>query len=175
MSFVKRSPKAPLAAGALAALLTAATVPSLSRASSAVDTAATHSGRVSILVTAHGAGKSYDLVTGAITDYGIDRDAGHNAQKIILSKGTFELGAAQFNKNFKVRVDKATCAATGTSHASNMPISHGTGAYAGINGRLTLKAIFVELAKKLPDGRCDLSARPISASDVLTGTGTVSY
>jgi hypothetical protein len=114
-------------------------------------------------------------VTGAITDYGIDHDAGHNEQKIVLSKGTFELGAGKFNKNFKGHVDKATCAATGTSHARNLPISHGTGAYAGITGHLTLKAVLVELAKKLPSGKCDLNARPISASDVLTGTGTVSY
>jgi hypothetical protein len=42
-------------------------------------------GRISILVVAHG-GKSYDVVTGAIADYGVDRDAGHNMQKIVLSR-----------------------------------------------------------------------------------------
>jgi hypothetical protein len=125
-------------------------------------------------VVAHGA-KSGDVVTGAIADYGTDHDGGHNMQKIVLSKGSFDLGAGQFNKNFKVKTDKATCAVTATSHGTNMPISHGSGAYAGISGSVSIKATFAELAQKSSNGKCELDKRPISASDVLLGNGTVSY
>jgi hypothetical protein len=126
-------------------------------------------------VTAHGSGKSYDIVTGAIADYGTDHDAGPNAQKIVLSKGTFELSAGQFNKNFKTKIDKATCAVVGSSHAANLPISHGTGAYAGITGTVSITGTFFELARKSPTGKYQLDKVPISASDVITGSGTVSY
>jgi hypothetical protein len=135
----------------------------------------TRSGRIAILVTAHGSGKSYDIVTGAIADYGTDHDAGHNTQKIVLSKGSFELAAGDFNKNFKTTIDKATCAVVGSSQAANLRISHGTGAYAKITGSISIKGTFVELAKKSTSGKCDLNKVPISASDVITGTGTVSY
>jgi hypothetical protein len=132
------------------------------------------SGRISILVVAHG-NKSDDIVTGAIADHGTDHDAGHNTQKIVLSKGSFDVGAGQFNKNFKVKTDKATCAVTATSHATHMPISHGSGAYAGITGSISIKATFAELAQKSSSGKCELDKTPISASDVLIGSGTVSY
>jgi hypothetical protein len=132
-------------------------------------------GRIAILVVAHGSGKSYDVLTGAIADYGTDHDAGHNMQKIVLSKGTFDLAAGQFNKNFKIKTDKATCAVTATSHGANLPLSHGTGAYAGITGSVSIKATFAELAQKSPSGKCELNKTPISASDVITGSGTVAY
>jgi hypothetical protein len=142
-------------------------------------TAASHgqgqtSGRISILIVAHG-GRSDDVVTGAIADYGTDHDAGHNMQRIVLSKGSFELASGDFNKNFKVKTDKATCALTATSHGSNLPLSHGTGAYAGIAGSISIKAVFAELAQKSPSGKCELNKKPLSASDVITGSGTVSY
>ena len=63
-------------------------------------------------------------MTGAISDYDADHDAGHDMQKIVLSNGSFDLGAGQFNKNFKINTDEATCAGDSTSHATNMPISH---------------------------------------------------
>jgi hypothetical protein len=142
-------------------------------------TAASHAeaqtgGRISILIVAHG-NNSDDIVTGAIADYGTDHDAGHNTQKIVLSKGTFEVAAGDFNKNFKSKADKATCAVTATSHGSNLQISHGTGAYAGITGSISIKATFAELAQKSPSGKCEFNKRPISGSDVITGSGTVSY
>jgi hypothetical protein len=111
-------------------------------------------GRISILVVAHG---------------------GKSMQKIVLSKGTFYLAAGQFNKNFKVKTDKATCAVTATSHGAKLPLSHGTGAYAGITGSISIKATFAELAQKSPSGKCELTKTPISASDVLIGSGTVAY
>jgi hypothetical protein len=142
-------------------------------------TAASHSqgqttGRISILVVAHG-NKSDDIVTGAISDYGTDHDAGHNMQKIVLSKGSFDLAAGQFNKNFKSKVDKATCAVTATSHGANLPLSHGTGAYAGITGSISIKAAFAEIAQKSASGKCEFNKPPISGSGVITGSGTVSY
>ena len=136
---------------------------------------AAKSGRISVLIVAHGSGKSYDIVTGAIADYGTDHDAGNNTQKIVLAKGTFELAAGDFNKNFTTKIDKTTCAVLGSSHAANLRISHGTGAYAKITGSIAIKGTFFELAKKSASGKCDLNKTPISASDVITGTGTVSY
>ena len=124
---------------------------------------------------AHGSGKSYDIVTGAIADYGTDHDAGNNTQKIVLSKGTFELAAADFNKKFKTKVDKTTCAVVGSSHAANLRISHGTGAYAKITGSVAITGSFFEIAKKSASGKCDLNKAPISASVVITGTGKVSF
>ena len=169
---MKRSPTCLLAA--VVAAGTAASAPVLSHASSVPAPRGQTRGRIAVLVVAHG-GKSYDVVTGAISDYGIDRDAGHNMQRIALAKGSFDLGAGQFNQNFKVKTDKATCALTATSHGTKMPISHGTGAYAGITDSISIKAHFAELARRSPSGKCELDQKPVSASDVLIGSGTVSY
>jgi hypothetical protein len=144
-------------------------------ATAAPNARAAKSGRIAVFITAHGSGKSYDIVTGAIADYGTDHDAGHNTQKIVLSKGTFELAAGDFNKNFKIKTDKTTCAVIGSSHAANLRISHGTGAYAAITGSISITGTFVELARKSPSGKCDLNKAPLSASDVISGTGRVSY
>jgi hypothetical protein len=136
---------------------------------------AAKSGRISVLIVAHGSGKSYDIVTGAIADYGTDHDGGHNSQKVVLSKGTFELAAGDFSKNFTTKTDKTTCAEVGSSHAANLRISHGTGAYAKITGTVAIKGTFFELLKKSAGGKCEDTKAPISASDVITGSGTVSY
>jgi hypothetical protein len=163
---------ASMGAGACAVIAGALGVAS---ATAAPNARAAKSGHIAVLIVAHGSGKSFDIVTGAIADHGTDHDAGHNTQKIVLSKGTFELAAGDFNKNFTSKVDKTTCAVIGSSHAANLRISHGTGAYARITGSVAIKGTFFELAKKSASGKCDLNTTPISASDVITGTGTVSY
>ena len=66
-------------------------------------------------------------------------------QKIVLSNGSFDLGAGQFNKNFKIKTDEATCAGDSISHATNMPISHHR-RVRRIAGSVSIKATFAERA-----------------------------
>jgi hypothetical protein len=85
-------------------------------------------------------GKPVDIVTGTISDLGTDRSVSNTTQKIVRSKGSFEADATKFNKNFKFKTDLKGCAAVGTASTADLPISHGTGAYAAITRSITVKA-----------------------------------
>jgi hypothetical protein len=137
--------------------------------------AATHSGAIAYNSVEEGNGSPVDVVTGAIVDHGTDKSIGETYQKVVLSKGTFEVYAKQFNKSFKVKADKKACTVIGTGTGSNLAISHGTGAYAGITGTISIKAEFVDIGI-IKNGKCqNLNTSSAAAVSSFSGTGHVSY
>jgi hypothetical protein len=134
-----------------------------------------HSGTIKYIAVAINNGKPVDIVTGAISDHGTDRSASNTTQKIVLSKGTFEVDATKFNKSFKFRTDLKGRTAVGTASAKNLPISHGTGAYAAITGSITVKAT-IAATGVIKNGKCQ-NPNVKSSAEVssFSGSGHVSY
>jgi hypothetical protein len=134
-----------------------------------------HSGTIKYIAVGINNGKPVDIVTGAISDHGTDRSVSNTTQKIVLSKGTFEVDATKFNKTFKFKTDLKGCTAVGTASAANLPISHGTGAYAAITGSITVKATIAETGV-IKNGKCQ-NPNVKSSAEVssFSGTGHVSY
>ena len=128
------------------------------------------------------------LVTGAIGDYGNSIDEDQNGTvdengdytEISLTKGTFLVNNTSLNKAFahlSPTVDKGNCSVVFTGTASSLPISKGTGAYAGIKGTVRITVTSASIQPKLADGKCDFSetATPLSSYEVITGSGRVSF
>ena len=136
---------------------------------------ASHSGTIHYLAVGIDNGKPSDIVTGAISDHGTDRSVSRTTQEIVLSQGTFEVDATRFNQSFKFKADPKGCTAVGTASAANLPISHGTGAYAAITGSITVKATIAETGV-IKNGKCqDLNRKPSAEESSFSGTGHVSY
>jgi len=133
----------------------------------------TTSGAVQFLGTQHGNNPPYDVVTGAITDYGKDVSMGQNAQRIILKKGAFTVDTTKLNRNIKFRASKVGCSGVASGSASSLSVSHGTGVYAGITGSFTIHAGFTQIGKVV-NGKCNLK-KEIAGNGVISGTGHVSY
>jgi hypothetical protein len=134
-----------------------------------------HSGTIKYLAVSINNGKPADIVTGAISDHGTDRSASQTTQEIVLSKGTFEVDATKFNKSFKFKTDPKGCTAVGTASAANLPISHGTGAYAAITGSISVKATIFETGI-VKNGKCqNLNSKVSAEVTSFSGTGHVSY
>jgi hypothetical protein len=120
-------------------------------------------------------GKSVDIATGVIGDHGTDRPVSNSTQKVVLSKGTFEVDATKFNKSFRFKADPKGCTAVGTGSARNLPISHGTGAYAGISGSISVKATIAKTGI-IKNGKCqNLQSKSSAAVSSFSETGHVSY
>lgn len=137
--------------------------------------APSHSGTIKYFSVAINNGKSVDIVTGVIGDHGTDRPVSNSTQKVVLSKGTFEVDATKFNKSFRFKADPKGCTAVGTGSARNLPISHGTGAYAGISGSISVKATIAETGI-IKNGKCqNLQSKSSAAVSSFSGTGHVSY
>jgi hypothetical protein len=134
-----------------------------------------HSGTIKYLAVSTNNGKPVDIVTGAISDHGTDRSVSNTTQQIVLSQGTFEVDATKFNKSFKFTTDPKACTSFGTASAANLPISHGTGAYAGITGSISVKATILATGI-VKNGKCQNLNRKVSAEvSSFSGTGHVSY
>jgi hypothetical protein len=134
-----------------------------------------HSGTIKYLAVSINNGKPGDIVTGAISDHGTDRSAGKTALEIVLSKGTFEVHATKFNKSFRFKTDPKGCTAVGTASATNLPISHGTGAYAATTGSISVKATILETGV-VKNGKCqNLNCSSSAEVTSFSGTGQVSY
>lgn len=134
-----------------------------------------HSGTIKYFSVSINTGKSVDIVTGAIGDHGTDRPVSNSTQKIVLSKGTFEVDTTKFNKSFRFKADPKGCTAVATRSARNLPISHGTGAYADISGSISVKATIAETGI-IKNGKCqNLQSKSSAAVSSFTGTGQVSY
>jgi hypothetical protein len=131
------------------------------------------SGAVQLLSTQSGHQPAYDVVTGAINDYGKDVPIGRNTHKVILKKGTFQIDATKLNKHIKFKPSRVGCSSIASGSASALPVSHGTGAYAGITGSLTIDVRFTQIGKVV-NGKCTLS-KGLAYDGVVIGTGHVSY
>jgi hypothetical protein len=171
--------------GAVAVGATIALGAALSTAS-----ASPNAGTVHVWVTQqHSGGRGHILITGVIADHGTTiattkagkADAKGKYEKIMLKHGTFEVSTAALNKKFnKVQPakDVATCSLWATASADVTTLD-GTGAYAGISGKIRITTSFAEIAPRYPSGakkgECDVNGRPVAEyNGALAGVGHVS-
>lgn len=120
-----------------------------------------------------------DVFTGLFTDHGVDHtgalDHG-NVNKIVLAHGTFEANIAALLSRVKaVSSTSGGCSVVLRSTAP-VPLSHGTGAYRGIHGSVTVTLVNAMIfAKK--HGSCPANpetATPIAEVVSAIGSGHVS-
>jgi hypothetical protein len=120
----------------------------------------------------------HDILTGAITDHGIDDQGvadGGNYNLLELSKGSFEISAANLLPNFPP-VNPTTCSSAGTETVP-VPIvdGTGTGAYTGISGTFRITVTFASILPRLANGQCKTNATVYPGIEISRGAGTVSY
>jgi hypothetical protein len=143
-------------------------------------------GKIRVFLTYVSPTKSKILVTGAIGDYGtaVSQDANGKVdangtfQKVTLKHGGFLVDATALTKKLesaKPTMSKANCSfsLTGTGETT---VEDGTGAYAGITGKVAITLTFAGIAPKTAKG-CNMSnnAPTLGAFQSITGTGSVSF
>lgn len=121
------------------------------------------------------------ILTGAITDHGIDHEAaagGGKFNKLTLSKGSFEVNAAALGKKLtSFPVNPKTCATAGTATGQVSIVNGtGTGAYRGIRGTFQTTATQAGILPRLNNHHCNMSAAR-GYPDILMAkaSGSVSY
>lgn len=161
--------------GKVAVAVTAVAIAAVALTGIAGAAASSHSGTIKYLAVQINNNRPVDIVTGAISDHGTDRSVSSTTQKIVLSQGTFEVDATTFNKSFKFKADPKGCTAVGSASAANLPISHGTGAYAAITGSISVKGSILETGV-IKNGKCqNLNTTSSAEVSSFSGTGHVSY
>jgi hypothetical protein len=143
-------------------------------------------GKIRVFVTNTSATKGKILITGAIGDYGttVSQDANGKVdpngafEKVTLKQGGFIVNATALNKKLnssQPAVNKTNCSAafTGTGPVT---IGNGTGAYAGITGKVTITVTFAAVLPKTAKG-CNPNQNPPAGASYqsITGTGSVSF
>jgi hypothetical protein len=111
------------------------------------------------------------VITGAIGDCGTDQSgASPDANRIVLSKGTFEVATTAIQKKFST--EKPTGSATNCG-----VVLAGTGAYKGITGTVSLAITSAAVLPKPSDGKCDESPNATALGEVTIsqGSGTMSF
>jgi hypothetical protein len=119
------------------------------------------------------------ILTGAITDHGTDHQgvaAGGTYNRLVLSKGSFEINVGPIGNLLNFPVNPATCSADGSAKAP-IPIvaGSGTGAYQGIRGAIETTVTFAWILPRLANGQCNTNATRYPGIGIANGAGTVSY
>jgi hypothetical protein len=143
-------------------------------------TAGMTSGGVVHIVEVGGiSGVDSDVFTGAITDHGVDQlgvaDHG-NINKVVLSKGSFELNISKLVKKSATSVDSTSCSLV-LNGVGPITLLDGTGAYKGITGTATITLHEAEIVPRRSNGKCDFNenARPVAEVVSAAGAGRVSF
>ena len=183
-----RFSRASLTLALVAAVLAAATV-GVAVASTSTGTP-TSTGIIHVLSTGPATGNGgHIIITGEIGDSGTSYSANASGVKsgngtyvkLILKQGTILLNKAKLNKTIgkaygSASVNSATCSAT-ISASGSVSIVSGTGSYSHLSGNVhvTVTAAFVlgKYTTGKHKGQCNESANPISALQVVVGSGLV--
>lgn len=119
-----------------------------------------------------------DVITGAFADHGIDKPVvTDKLNKLVLSKGTFEVNLAALGKRIAPHsYDPTTCSIVLAGSAPTHLLD-GTGAYKGITGTVTISITEAEILPRLKNGNCDQGKinAPVADVDIIRGSGTVSF
>ena len=119
------------------------------------------------------------ILTGAVTDHGTDHQGiagGGTINRLVLSKGSFEVNLGVLGNQLLFPVDPKTCSSDGSATAQ-VPIVEGTGtgAYRGISGTIQTTATVASILPRLENGECNTSATRYPGVLLANGSGTVSY
>jgi hypothetical protein len=119
------------------------------------------------------------ILTGAVTDHGIDHQGvagGGTINRLVLSKGSFEINVAALGSLLSFPVNPTTCSSHGSASAPVLIVDGtGTGAYQGIRGAIDGTAAVASIVPRLANGSCDSSATRYPGVLIASGGGTVSY
>jgi hypothetical protein len=119
------------------------------------------------------------ILTGALTDHGIDHQGvagGGTINRLVLSKGSFEVNVRQIGSRLNFPVHPTTCSSDGSATAA-VPIVDGSGtrAYRGITGTLQTRVSVAFTVPRLANGECDTNATHYPVVLIAPGAGTVSH
>ena len=109
------------------------------------------------------------IITGAFADYGTSSNS-----EVHLQKGTFKVDASKLKPAFKANIPACSYQ---FSETGPVTLSDGTGAYTGISGTLTVKAVGVGIGVRKANGKCNTAnnAPDLATEEFITATGTVSF
>ena len=125
------------------------------------------------------------LFTGAVGDHGSavtlnmagKPDPHGTIEKVTLQKGSFVIDTTPLGTKLgkmKPTVNSETCtillAATGPTK-----VEEGTGLYAGISGHLNIRFTVATLQPRAKNGKCALTAKPVSQYTAIIGSGSVTF
>jgi hypothetical protein len=170
--------------GKLAAVV-GVTACALGAGSAAVAAATPQGGKIRVFLTATSATNGKILITGAIGDYGttVSEDANGkpnpngNFEKVTLKQGGFLVDGTALNKKLnhvKPTINTTNCSFVFSGTAPTT-ISDGTGAYAGITGKVAITLTFAAITPKTAKG-CNFKSNKVNGGyQSITGTGTVSF
>ncbi|HEX3830500.1 MAG TPA: hypothetical protein VHW04_00945 [Solirubrobacteraceae bacterium] len=117
------------------------------------------------------------ILTGAINDHGKDRQgvaAKGTINKLVLTKGTFEVDTSKLTVN--PPLDPKTCTIAGSSTGPvSIVAGSGTGAYRGLRGTVTTTVTIVGVLPKLKNGKCNGNAAPVAGFSWIKASGKVSF
>jgi hypothetical protein len=187
-----RSVKSTLIAGSVAGtVVLAGSMTGVAANATNAATSTTHSGKVQVWVTPGKGAVDRILITGAIGDYGkavshtkSGRVTSHgNFVTVKLQHGKFEVDATKLGRRgsqTQPTIDRASCSLY-VEFSGPVTLSGGTGAYAGITGKVRMRLAYAELGPRFASGprkgKCNLhsDARPIAFfQSTLSGRGTIS-
>jgi hypothetical protein len=122
-----------------------------------------------------------DILTGAITDHGVDHEGapvGKTTNKLVLTKGSFEVSVARLVSQPPPPVDPKTCSfAFSVTEPTPIVKGKGTGAYSGMSGTFKVTVTEAGILPKLKSGKCNEgpTATPVAGVVSVKGSGTVSF
>ena len=103
------------------------------------------------------------FLTGAISDHGLDRGGvagpNHTYNKLVLTKGTFEVNVGKLKIHQHLDTKSCTLVVRGSGQVPVVK-GTGTGAYKGITGTSRWKTGFVGVFPKKSNGRCNMNTQP---------------
>jgi hypothetical protein len=140
---------------------------------------AVRGGVLRVYETGTGGPTNSDVLTGVIGDHGVDNlnvlDHG-NANKLVLTKGSFEINVSKLRAHLKiVSSDHSACTLV-VKGTAPMVVSHGTGKYQGIHGTLQVTVVNAVVFPKKPAGGCvENIAKAVVQLSWATGSGHVSF
>jgi hypothetical protein len=141
-------------------------------------------GKIRVFVTSTSETKGKILITGAVGDYGttVSQDANGKAdpngdfEKVTLKQGGFIVNGTALNKKInsaKPTTNKANCSYS-ASVTGPVTLGSGTGAYAGISGKVNITLTFGGIGPKTAKG-CSMNGKQLAGYQSITGAGSVSF
>jgi hypothetical protein len=118
------------------------------------------------------------ILTGAISDHGKDHAGvagkNHTINKLILSKGSFEVDVAKLNPPTRLDTKSCTFSSSGTA-AVPIVTGSGTGAYRGLTGTTKATLTLIGVLPKTKSGTCNQKAAPLAGFAWVKASGRVSF
>ncbi len=142
-------------------------------------------GKIRVFVTNTSSTKGRITITGAIGDYGTTVSENANGkvnpngsfEKVKLRHGGFIVNATALDKKLnhgRPTVNRTNCSLS-FSATGPVTVGNGTGAYAGISGKLMITVTFAGVAPKTAKG-CNFNSNKVGGSyQSIMGSGKVSF